>query len=299
MAKVKVKFFGFMQEITEGMRALGKVRTAEGYASTLNSFKRFRGGRDIAFDELDADLMCAYEAFLRPSGVSPNSSSFYMRILRAVYNKAVEKEIIQQRFPFKNVYTGIGKTVKRAVPLKVISKIKNMDLSEEGRLDFARDMFMFSFYTRGMSFVDMAYLKKKDLSNGVLSYRRRKTKQFLYIKWEKQMQDITGKYDTAGSTYLLPIIKNPCIEERKQYVCAEHRVNYALKQIGEKLGLGMPLTMYVARHSWASIARSKNIPVSIISEGMGHDSEATTKIYLASLDNMAIDKANKLILKSI
>lgn len=289
-----------MEEIIAGLRALGKVRTSETYATTLRSFRRFRGDKDMALDDIDSDMMTAYEAYLHSSGISPNSSSFYMRILRAVYNRAVDKELTADRSPFKHVYTGVDKTVKRAVPLSGIKKIKEMDFSMNPTFDFARDMFLLSFYTRGMSFVDMAYLKKKDLSNGILSYRRRKTGQQLFIRWEKCMQEIVEKYDTSQSGYLLPIIK-PHDErnERKQYLYAAHNINRSLKIIGRKLGLSVPLTMYVARHSWASIARSKNIPLSVISEGMGHDSEATTRIYLASLDTAVIDKANRMILKSL
>ena len=146
----------------------------------------------------------------------------------------------------------------------------------------------------------MAYLRKKDLQNGVLSYRRRKTGQQLFIKWEKCMQEIVDKYDTFHSGYLLPII-NPDsnFDERKQYIYASHNVNRCLKIIGIKLGLPISLTSYVARHSWASIAKSKNIPLSIISEGMGHNSESTTRIYLASLDTVAIDNANSKILNAL
>ena len=291
--------FGFMEEVIVNLRKLGKIRISETYTATLNSFCRFREEKDVALDKVDSYIMIAYEAYLKTSGVSLNSSSFYMRNLRAVYNRAVEKELTPQRFPFKHVYTGIGKTVKRAVPIKVIKQIKEMDLSYSSSLDFARDMFLFSFYTRGMSLVDMAYLRKKDLANGILSYRRRKTGQQLFIKWEKPMQEIADKYDTKNSIYLLPIIKHSSIEERTQYIYAGHNINRNLKIIGRKLGLSIPLTMYVARHAWASIAKSKNVPLSVISEGMGHDSEATTRIYLASLDNMAIDKANSLILKSL
>ena len=89
------------------------------------------------------------------------------------------------------------------------------------------------------------------------------------------------------------------MDERTQYIYASHNINRGLKLIGAKLGLPVPLTMYVSRHAWASIAKSKNIPLSVISEGMGHDSEATTRIYLASLDTAAIDKANSMILKSL
>lgn len=293
-------FFSFMEEVIANLIKLGKIRISETYTTSLNSFRRFRNDKDMPLDKIESDMMQAYEAWLKTNGVSPNSSSFYMRNLRAVYNRAVEKELMPQRFPFKHVYTGVDKTVKRAVPLKTIRRIKEMDLSLNPSADFARDMFLFSFYTRGMSLVDMAYLKKKDLANGILSYRRRKTGQQLLIRWEKPMQEIVDKYDTESSIYLLPIIKpHSKKDERTQYIYAGHNINRNLKSIGRNLGLSLPLTMYVARHSWASAARSKNVPLSVISEGMGHDSEATTRIYLASLDNMVIDRANSLILKSL
>lgn len=232
-------------------------------------------------------------------GVCPNTSSYYMRGLRAIYNRAVEKGMTVQRDPFKYVYTGIGKTVKRAVPLKVIRRIRDMDLALFPAMDFARDIFMFSFYTRGMSFIDMAYLKKKDLQNGILSYRRQKTGQQLFVKWEKPMQEIVDKYDTVSTPYLLPVIKDMNADARRQYKNAAHLVNDKLKKLGVRLGLDIPLTSYVARHGWASIARSRNIPLATISEAMGHDSEKTTRIYLASLDTSSVDKANSQILKAL
>ncbi len=291
--------FSFMRSIIAQLRQMGKHRTSETYQATLKSFMKFREGKDVLMDEINSDMMLMYEAFLRNKGIIRNSSSFYMRILRAVYNRAVEKELILQRFPFKHVYTGIDKTVKRAIPLKAIKQIKNLDLSQNPTLDFARDMFLFSFYTRGMSFIDMVYLKKKDLVNGILTYRRRKTGQRLLIKWEGCMQEIVDKYDTMGNVYLLPIIKFPNVNERKQYENALRLVNNKLKDIAKMINLQIPLSTYVARHAWASIAKSKNIPVSVISEGMGHDSETTTQIYLASLDTSAIDRANELVLKNL
>ena len=292
--------FNFMQGVIAQLQQMGKQRTSETYRCTLKSFMQFREDKDVLLVDIDSDLMMMYEAYLHNRGLTKNSTSFYMRILRAVYNRAVEKDLTTNRNPFKHVYTGIDKTIKRAIPLKVIKQIKNLDLSLQPSLDFARDMFLFSFYTRGMSFIDMAYLKKKDLSNGILSYRRRKTGQQLFIRWEKCMQEIVDKYDTSQSNYLLPIIKPfGDIDERKQYIYAAHNINRCLKIIGKELGLSVSLTLYVARHAWASIAKSKNVPLSVISEGMGHDSEATTRIYLASLDIVAIDKANSMILKSL
>lgn len=228
-----------------------------------------------------------------------NTISFYMRNLRAVYNCAVMKGLSEQSRPFKDVYTGIDKTVKRAIPLEVIKKIKELDLSSSPTLDFARDMFLFSFYTRGMSFIDMAYLRKSDLKNGILSYRRKKTGQKLYIKWEACMQGIVEKHASKSMEYLLPIISDSSSRRRKQYENALRLVNHKLKQIAEILCLSVPLTTYVARHSWASIAKTKNIPLAVISEGMGHDSETTTQIYLASLDTSIIDRANELILNDL
>lgn len=295
-----LSLFHFMQGIISQLKQLGRVRTSETYTATLNSFMKFRAGQDILLCEIDSDTMQLYEAWLKGNGTCPNTVSFYMRILRAVYNRAVEKELAEQRHPFKHVYTGIDKTVKRTVSLEAIKRIKELDLTLKPHLAYARDMFLFSFYTRGMSFIDMAYLLKSNLKDGILTYRRRKTGQQLSVKWERCMEDIVAKYkETYNTDYLLPIITNPLADGRKQYRNAIYRVNTALKEVARQAGLAVPLTMYCARHGWASIAKSKNIPLSVISEGMGHDSEETTRIYLASLDTSVIDEANSLILKSL
>ena len=292
--------FGFMQSVIGQLKHLNRARTSETYTAALSSFMKFREGCDLLLCDIDSDTMMLYEAWLKARGICPNTISFYMRILRAVYNRAVEKDFTEQKYPFKHVYTGIDKTVKRAVPLKAIRQIKELDLTMKPHLDYARDMFLFSFYTRGMSFIDMAYLQKSDLKNGVLSYRRRKTGQQLTIKWEDCMENVVSKYKTVSDThYLLPIITNCMSNDRVQYKNALYRVNTALKEIARLVKLQMPLSMYCARHGWASIAKSKNIPVSVISECMGHDSEETTRIYLTSLDSSIVDKANSLILKSI
>ena len=290
--------FNFMQNVITRLQMMGKERTAETYHSTLKSFMGYRKEQDIPLADIDSEQMQMYEAYLHNRGVSRNSISFYMRILRAVYNRAIEKELTINRKPFKHVYTGNEKTLKRAIPLKTIKQIKNLDFTLHPTLEFVRDMFLFSFYTRGMSFIDMAYLKKKDLANGILSYRRRKTGQQLFIRWEKCMQEIVDKHKTDNDNpYLLSILKHPY--DRTEYKNILYRTNRYLKKVGELAGVPIPLTLYVARHSWASAAKSKNIPISVISEGMGHDSEHTTLIYLASLDTAVVDKANRIILKDL
>ncbi len=292
-------FVAFTQTLILQLKQIGKRRTAETYTTALNSFVRFKGDEDVLLDEFDSNLMVEYEIYLKSVGVCPNTSSYYMRSLRAIYNRAIEKELTLQKYPFKHVYTGIDKTVKRAIPLKMIRQIRDLDLTLNPMLDYARDIFMFSFYTRGMSLIDMAYLKKSDIRNGILSYRRQKTNQQLFIKWEMPMQEIVDKYDTSATPYLLPIIRDMKTDSRRLYKNASHLINAKLKIIGEQLDSPIPLTSYVARHTWASIAKSKNIPLSTISEAMEHDSENTTRIYLASLDTSIVDKANSLILKSL
>ena len=278
------------------LRQMGRERTAETYTSALRSFMTFTEGRDLPLDGVNSALMERYEAWLRSRGVRMNSSSFYLRILRAVYNRAVEDGLTPQRHPFAHVYTGVEKTAKRAVPLKTIKALKRLDLTEKPRLALARDLFLFSFYTRGMSFVDMAYLRRGQLQRGLLTYRRRKTGQELSIRWERCMQQIVEKYSTdCMGDYLLPIIRREG-DERRQYTNTLHVVNQRLKRLSELLRLPRPLTMYVARHSWASAARQRHVPLSVISEGMGHDSEATTQIYLASLETTAVDDANRMLL---
>lgn len=291
--------FNFMEGIIAKLKQNGKIRTAETYKATLNSFKKFRQDEDIMLDSLNSEIMEAYEAWHHNRGVTPNTISFYTRILRAVYNRAVEDDVIENRSPFRHVYTGVDKTVKRALPLDVIKKIKGMDLSLNAALDFARDMFMMSFYLRGMSFIDMAYLKKSDLKNGYVTYRRRKTGQQLTIEWTSDMQLVLDKHPENESDYLLPIIKTVGINDRCAYRNVGYKINRSLKQISNMLGLNFRLTMYVARHSWASAAKAKGIPLSVISEGMGHDSETTTQIYLASLDTSVVDRANAMILKNL
>ena len=286
-----------METIITQLEQLEKYRTSETYRATLRSFSQFRNGRDIKMDEITREVTQAYEAWLCAKGLTKNSTSFYMRILRAVYNRAVEKELTTDKKPFRHVYTGIDKTVKRAIPLRTLQKIKEINLSTRPSLEFARDLFLFSFYTRGMSFIDMAYLKKGDLNYGILSYRRRKTGQMLHIRWEHCMQEIVNKHPSEKeSPFLLPILKNQ--HDRNEHRNKLHQTNKSLKQVGLRVGLSIPLTLYVARHSWASIARNQNIPISVISRGMGHESEVTTQIYLSSIDNALVDNANAQILSA-
>ncbi len=291
--------FNFIETLIDRFIKNGKLRTAETYKATLRSFYNFRGGEDLMLDAIESTIMEAYEAWHRMRGVAPNTISFYTRILRAVYNRAVEERIIEDLKPFRHVYTSVDKTIKRALPLPMLRNIKELDLSGRPNLEYARDIFFLSFYLRGMSFIDMAFLRKSDLMDGYVTYRRRKTGQQLMILWTREMQDILNRYPENESEYLLPIIRSHRADERVAYRNASYRINRSLKKIAAMVGIPIPLTLYVARHSWASAAKAKGIPISVISEGMGHDSESTTKIYLDSLDTSVVDRANAVIIKSL
>lgn len=286
----------FTRKLIDDLRKMGKKSMARRYSLTLNSLLKFTKEKEIAWDDFTSTLVTGFEEFLRQRGLCRNSTSFYMRNLRSIINRASEHDYEVPRNPFKHVYMGVDKTVKRAVTLKTVCKIRDINLSAYPHLDFARNLFMFSFYTRGMSFVDIAFLRKTDLTNGVITYFRRKTSQQIQVRVENQTREIMDKLGESTTSYLLPIIGSETTDADSQYRNVYHRVNRNLKKLGEMLKLETKLTLYVARHAWASIAHHNNIPISTISKAMGHDSETTTLIYLSSIDSSVVDKANRRIM---
>lgn len=288
-------FLVFFQSQIARLKTNGNARTSETYQATYNKFRAFRQGEDLAAAEIDGTLMEAFQAFLRAQGLSMNSISFYMRVIRAVYHRAVNEGMCEDCKPFTHVFTGSQTTAKRALSLKELQRIKQLELTDKDEL-FARDLFLFSFYTRGMSFVDLAYLKKEDVHNGMMVYIRRKTGQRLTIRWEQEMEQIVNRHPSS-TPYLLPIIHTVGDHERNQYRFLQDKVNRKLKKIAGKANIKQNLTMYCARHSWATIAREHKIPVSVISHAMGHTNEMMTEVYLKAIDSSEIDKYNCEIIK--
>lgn len=322
MGRKTKSLFQFMSLTIKVLMDNGQYRTMQHYKATLKIFMRFRGNKDIAMCEINADEMQSFEAYLKNKAkVCCNTSSFYLRILRATYNKAVANGLTTQKYPFKNVYTGIAKTRKRAISTESVRQIKRLDSEKylTSKQKLARDIFLMCFYLRGISFIDLAYLRKSDIKEGYISYVRSKTGQRLFIRWEKEMQEIVDKYQeqTANSPYLFPFLSrnyfkdnkaknnNQYIlhdigdEERRLYRNAEACISYHLKKLGIKIGIKGRLTLYVARHSWATAARNNNIPISVISEALGHNSETTTQIYLRSIKSSEVDDANAKVLATI
>ena len=293
-------FTFFRQQIAKKEQMLC-IGTKNNYVSAANRFMEFRDHEDLAFSQMTSDMMEMYQAWLWNRDVGQNTVAFYLRTLRTLYNKAVEAGQAPSNDIFSHIQTANVRTAKRAISVKDIRKIEKLDLPRGSSLDKARDLFLLSFYLRGMAFVDMAFLKKSDLKCGMISYNRRKTHQNLNIEWMKPMQMIIDKYaeQTKDSLYLLPILTGKETSLYTAYRKVEHNTNYNLKKIGERIGLKIPLTTYVARHTWASIALHMNIPIATISEGMGHNSFKTTQIYLQSLDMATINEANERIIRQV
>lgn len=274
--------------------------TARNYNKTLKSLKAFMKNTDSTFNIVTEQFVESYNTFLIQRGVVRNTISFYMRIFRSVYNKAVTQKIVEQTFPFKNVYTGVDKTRKRAVTETVISQLLSIDLKKSKALQFARDLFIFSFYTRGTAFVDIVFLKKSNIQNGYITYVRHKTGQELTIKIETKLQNIINRYEKKDSPYVFPILNTEDGNKAySQYEIALNYYNRQLKRLSNFLEPNINLSSYTPRHTWATTARNKNVPLSIISAGMGHSSERTTLIYLTKIENSVIDEVNKTIIDSI
>ena len=293
-----VTISAWMLYLANGFLKTGRERTSKMYISTLQSFLLFNKGKDIKLKELDANTLQSYQRYLIRKGLVRNTISFYMRILRSAYNKAIDKELVPIQQQFRHVCTTIEKTKKRAIPIKDIKRINKLRLKKSNMLDFARDIFMFSFYTRGMSFIDIANLRKENIKDGYLIYHRQKTGQTLKIKIEPCMEAIILKYESS-SPFLFPIYRKYGKDRYKEYQSKLTVVNRNLKTVGKLADIDVPLTMYVARHSWATGAKEADVPIAVISEALGHESVRTTQVYLASFERSRIDEVNRMILRMV
>lgn len=275
---------------------LGKLGTASAYKSTRASLSKFTNGKKVRISNIDARFVSEYSHFLLKNGVTQNTVCFYMRNLKSIYNQALINGCNSPKLhAFRNQSTSPQRTVKRAINLEDIKNIKSLDLSNNIKLDLARDIFMFSFYCRGMSFVDILYLTKLDIINNTISYSRHKTNQWLQISVTADIGHIISKYENS-SNFIFPILSGTNVEHNyKKYRTELILINKNLKDIAKLANIETPLTTYVARHSWATQAKRCGAPTSIISEGLGHTNEKTTQIYLKQFDRSTLDLYNEKI----
>lgn len=293
-------FFAFMHQRIRELKEEQRFSTASNYIHTLNSLKTFATQNQASFLTVTHTLMAQYEAWLKKKGLKRNSTSFYMRTIRAAYNKAVKRGVEPKTDPFRTIYTGTDKTKKRATKEENILALSHLDLSSISSLQLAKDLFLFSFATCGMPFVDMAHLKLENVRDGYIIYERHKTGEPICVKINKVIESIIQKYKKQDSHYIFPLLRDNDPEKiYKQYRTALTTYNRRLHTISNMLPTDKPLTSYVARHSWATIARNHGFPTSAIGKALGHTSEKTTRIYLDAINNEVIDNMNNEILRKL
>lgn len=299
--KTNLSFIDFTQKIIDEMRNANKIGNSKIYYITLGVIKNFIKKSDLSFNEIDYKFLKRFETYhLGKEGNTINGLSVYLRTIRAIYNRAIHEGIVKsESYPFIKYKIRSQKTLKRAISKEDIIKIRNLELVDGTELWHSKNYFLFSFYMIGMSWIDMANLKVKDINPDRLYYKRKKTGKEYSIKLNEGAKEILTYYiaDKQEKDYVFPIIKreaNP-VEALKDINNALKIHNKSLKEIAKQAGIQANLTSYVSRHSWASIANFSNVPIGIISEGLGHGDIKTTQTYLANFEHTDIDKANDLI----
>lgn len=306
----KQSVFSYIDGIVTAKKNVGSLGTAKCYYDLKNSlltFLNLQGKTELMFRDINVNFLSKYEQYFKERGASDNGISFYMRTLRAVMNKAIAEGMCKKElYPFDKykVSSLNTKTVKRAISKEDIAKVKGYVCEENSQLHRSQLIFLFSYYNRGINFSDISMLKWENIKGNRLSYTRLKTHKHYSMALLEPATEIVNYYRSVfyrgEESYIFPIldetkhVNSISIQNRLHKVLGQ--TNKDLKQIGEELGLPVPLTTYVARHSYATVLKRSGVSTSIISEALGHDSERTTQIYLDSFDNDVLDEASRALL---
>lgn len=299
----KENLFSFMRQVTAELQGRGNLGTAHVYKSTLNAILTFQGSEKLMFRQLTSEWVKRFEISLRERGCSWNTVSTYLRTLRAVYNRAVDRrKAVYVPHLFRSVYTGTRADRQRALDgedmRKVFTRLPQSRIPP--MVEKARDWFILMFLLRGLPFVDLAYLRKNDLQGNVITYRRRKTGRSLSVTLTPEAMSLLQKHmnRNSESPYLFPILrsKEGTEEAYREYQLALRNFNHQLASLGKMLGLEDKLSSYAPRHTWATTAYYCEIHPGIISEAMGHSSITVTETYLKPFHSKKIDEANRQII---
>lgn len=292
---------GFKAEI-ERLESLGKINSATKHKYALQVLDGYKP-TTMALEAIDLDYLKGLELYLRQRGNKDNSIATRFAIFKAIYNKAVkEGKVAVKQNPFSIYQVGSlwAKTRKRAIDKDDIQRLIDLEITEGHTTEYrrlAKDLFLFSYFTAGMNFGDIARLRYKDILRGRVNYSRHKTQKLLSFQLVPMALQILEKYGTAGhgEDYIFPILNRHEHTSPQQIFNRLHKVlrkvNRELKVLGEMIGLGMPLTTYVARHTYATVLKRSGVSVALISESLGHSDLSTTQIYLDSFENSQIDAA--------
>lgn len=293
---------GFNAEI-ERLESLGKINSATKHKYALQVLDGYKSVK-TALEAIDLDYLKGLELYLRQRGNKDNSIATRFAIFKAIYNKAVkEGKVTVKQNPFTLFQVGSlwAKTRKRAIDKDDIQRLIDLEIAERHTTEYrrlAKDLFLFSYFTAGMNFGDIARLRYKDIIKERVYYSRHKTQKLLSFQLVPNALQIIEKYSRANHAqedYIFPILDRSEHKTAQQIFNRLHKVlrkvNRELKTLGEQIGLEMPLTTYVARHTYATVLKRSGVSVALISESLGHSDLSTTQIYLDSFENEQIDQA--------
>lgn len=298
-------FNSFSKKLIQEMIEIKRTGNAIVYQTAVNRLVNYSDNKDIKFSDIDYNLLEAFKHQLMTEGAKVNTVGNYFRSIRAIYNKAIKAKIAERSlYPFGDIKIKQQKTVKRAIDIQNLKKILATDIQIKSGIWNARNYFFLSFYLRGISFTDLAYLKPENAIQGRLIFKRRKTHKQYDIKLTPEALSIFNIYKGINSEYLLPILSSKVQEDGIEAKKIIHQwiktTNKYLKRLGEDIGLESPLTTYVARHTWATTAKRLGYSNELIAEAMGHEyGNRVTAIYLDAFDQNEIDVMNQKIILSI
>ena len=285
----------------KNLKQTGRMGYALSHQEVYNSLIKFNKHLNIYFSDIDTIWLKRYETWLREQNFSENTIGRRFRTLRTVYNIAIEEKYVKaEHYPFKSYKVSKlhQTTAKRAINKADIMRIIEYH-STDFYTQFAVDLFTFSYFTGGINFVDIAYLKSDNIVDGRLIYTRRKTHKLIKLPLQSKAQEIIKRYQQNGTHFLFPILSefHKSLQQQSNRVHKViSKVNERLKVVGKELGIPINLTTYVARHSFATVLKREGVSTSIICESLGHSSEKITQIYLDSFENSQIDEAMRNLL---
>ena len=302
--KPRQTVFDFTYGLIEELRLDNKIGNAWAYESALNALRKYHTNTNLYFENIDFQFLDKYNKHLVRSGVKHNTGFFYLRTLRAFYNKAIKHKIVDRAlYPFHDITLKAEKTKKRAIDRILIKEIKDLDLPEGSTIWHVRNWFMLSFYLMGISFVDLALLSSDNIKNGRITYKRQKTGKQYDIKLIPQAIAIIDLYKKQPYGFILPIVnrKTKNDEERLRLIKDRTRLaNKYLKRMADTMETDETITTYTSRHSWATICKKLGFSIEIIAESLGHEyGNKTTAVYLDSFDQDVIDNANEVVANSL
>lgn len=295
----------FWEEKIADLNKAGRTGNARAYFETMNSFYKFAQNNQLKFRDITVVMLDKYETHLRATGSKDGGIGVRMRELRALYNDAIKKGVVDEKhYPFKAYKVSKLKSsgIKKALTRAQVRKFEELDEMEYPNLTEAKKLFLFSYYTSGMNFFDIMKLRWSNIQNGRIIYVRSKTKGNFSVKILEPVRLILEEYKNVNTItdYIFPILLKEGltpmqIENRKAKKLK--KFNSDLKKIAEVQQIESVITSYVARHSYATNLKESGVSTDMISQSMGHQNTGVTVAYLRNFDNNIIDDANEKLLE--